>query len=161
MAAAASSWEHQLVFPTIFEDEENVTAAYDWCADPDEYEEEAQEWAEEADAYCGNDDEWDEEFPQDDVDLKEQFRSLETAEAFATTEMENVSSDLKSAARSFMDARKLVAQVKSARGFFASGWEWVLSTVLQSMTPGASAGNKGFWQRKRHCSVKISWSWER
>ena len=108
-----------------------------WGADPDEYEEEAQEWAEEACAYCGNDDKWDEEVAQDDVDLEEQFRSLETAEAFATTEMENVSSDLKNAARSFMDARNLVAQVKSARGFFASGWEWVLSTVLQSMTPGA------------------------
>ena len=37
---------------------------------------------EEADAYYGNNDEWDEEFPHDDVDLEEQFGSLETAEAF-------------------------------------------------------------------------------
>ena len=61
----------------------------------------------------GNDDECVEDFPQDDVDL-EQFGSLEMAEAFATTAF----ADLKSAARRFMDAKKLVAQVKSARGFF-------------------------------------------
>ena len=66
----------------------------------------------------GNDDECVEDFPQDDVDLEEQFGSLETAEAFATTEIEKAFADLKSAARSFIDAKKLVAQVKSARGFF-------------------------------------------
>ena len=73
--------------------------------------------------------------------------SLETAEAFATKEMENVSSDVKGAARSFMDARKLVAQVRSARRFFP-----VLGVGafdgLQSITPRVSAGKNGFGKGK-------------
>ena len=64
---------------------------------------------EEADSYNGNDDEWDEDFPQYDVDLEEQFGSLETAEAVATTDMENVSSGLKGAERSYMDARRILS----------------------------------------------------
>ena len=78
LAAAASSWEHQLVSPTFFEYGENVTETHEWDADPDQYEEEEQEWVEEADADFGND-EWCEDFSQDDVDLEEQFGSLETA----------------------------------------------------------------------------------
>ena len=75
------------------------------------------------------------------VDLEEQVGSLEMAEAFATTEMENASIDMKSAARSFMDARKLVAQVKTTR--------WFCPVVgvgafhgSQSTTPRASAATK-------------------
>ena len=71
LAAAASSWEHQLVPPTFLGDGESVTGTYDWDADPDEYEEEEQEWVEEADAHCGNDDERDEDFPHEDVDLED------------------------------------------------------------------------------------------
>ena len=81
-------------------------------ADPGEYEEEEQEWVEAADAYCGDDDAWVEDFPQDDVDLEEPFGSLETAEPFAKTETENASSEMKRAARRFMDAMKLVVQLK-------------------------------------------------
>ena len=90
------------------------------CVD-DEYEEEEQERVEEADAYNDSDDAWDEDFPQDDVDLEEPVGSPETAEAVAMTEMENASSEMESAARSFMDATKLVDSFQ---------WlEWVLSTV--------------------------------
>ena len=85
MAAAASLWKHHPVFPTFFEEGENVTERYEWDADLDEYEEEEQEWVEDADAYCGNDDHLDDGSPQDDVEIDEQFGSQETAEAFATT----------------------------------------------------------------------------
>ena len=85
---------------------------------------------EEAYAYNDNDDDWDEDFPKDDVDLEEQFGSLETAEAFATTEMEIASSEIKGATRSFMDARKLVAQKTQHQDSFQ--WlEWVLSTACK------------------------------
>ena len=60
----------------VFENEENVTETCDWVADPAEYEEEQQEQVEEPDAYYGNNDERDEDFPQDDVDLEEQKRSV-------------------------------------------------------------------------------------
>ena len=49
---------------------------YAWDADFDENEEQEQERVGEADAYYGNDGEWDDDFPQDDVDVEEQFRSL-------------------------------------------------------------------------------------
>ena len=73
---------------------------------------------EHADAYYCNDDEGDLDFPQDDVDLDEQFGSVETAQAFPSTEMENASSDMTSEARSFMNARKCVVHLKRARRFF-------------------------------------------
>ena len=71
-----------------------------------------EKWVEEVDAYYRNDDEREEDFAQDDVDLEEQLGSLDTAEACATIEVENASSEMKSAARSFMDARKEVGGSK-------------------------------------------------
>ena len=136
VAAAASSW----VSPTFFEDGETVAEPYEWDADLDAYEEEEQERVEEADACYWNDDVWNEDLPLGDVDLEDQFGSLETAEAFTTTGMEKASSD-KSAARNVMDARKLVAQVKSASGFFPVVGVGPFDG-LQSMTPRASAGTK-------------------
>ena len=73
---------------------------------------------EEADAHHGEDDEWDESSPQDDGELEEQFGSLDTAQEFATTEMENAACEIRSAAQTFTDAKKFVSQVKSERGFF-------------------------------------------
>ena len=64
--------------------------------------------------------------------------------------MENASSNMTSAARSFMDARKWVALVILAREFFP--------VVGVAMTPRACAG---YPQRRKDFSVKLSWSREK
>ena len=88
---------------------------------------------EEGDAYNGNDDERDEvtSIWKNNLDL------WKPAEAFATTDVESESSDMKCTTRSFMDAKRLVAQVKI--GAFDG---------VQSMTPRASAGTKVSGKRK-------------
>ena len=120
LATAASSWDNQLVSPTIFEDGEIVSETYEWDADLDECEEESQEWVDHS-----NDDGWYEDFPQDDSSM---------------------SSDMKKT-RHCVDATKLVAQVKSARGCFAVVGMGAFDG-LQSMTPHASAGTKASCSRK-------------
>ena len=56
--------------------------------------------------------------PPEDMELEDQFGSLEAAEAYATTEFKNASSDVKNATRTFMEARDLVSRVKQASGYF-------------------------------------------
>ena len=107
---------------------EHVTETHAWDAQSAEYEAQEPEWVAEAAAYCGKDDAWDESSPQDCGELDELFGSLDTAKASATTELGNAS-QVTSAARHVMDAGKLVAQVKSARGFFPGvgglpGFQW-------------------------------------
>ena len=68
--------------------------------------------------------------------------------------MENASSEMKSAARSFMDARELVAQVKSARALILSrGWSGCFRRLaINDIT--CFLCNEGFRQRKGNTSVK-------
>ena len=120
LSAAASLWKPQLVAPSMCSEGEHVTETHAWDAQSAEYEAQEPEWVAEADAYCGKDDAWDESSPQDCGELDELFGSLDTAKASATTELGNAS-QMTSAARNVMDAGKLVARVKSARGFFPGG----------------------------------------
>ena len=134
LAAAASSWAPQLVSPAFSEEEKMSPKRMSGMLILNEGHDEV----EEADANHGDDDEWDESSPQDDGELEEQCGSLETAQAFATTEMENASSEMKSAARTFTDAKKLVSQVKSERGFLPGAFDG-----LQSVSACAKAPRKG------------------
>ena len=65
----------------------------------------------------------------------------ENGTGFATTEMENASSEMQSAARNFMDARKLVSQGKSERRFLPVVGAGVCDG-LQSVPAGAKALGK-------------------
>ena len=117
---------------------EHVTETHAWDAQSAEYEAQEPEWVAEADAYCGKDDAWDESSPQDCGELDELFGSLKTAKASATTELGNASK-MTSAARNVMDAGKLVAQVKSARGFFLRGWRAPWFPMARTL-PGKGKG---------------------
>ena len=88
LCAAASSWEPQLVSQTFHQEGENVAETYDWDNVREEHQEEEPAWLSEVDTYNDNDYERDESSPQDDGELEEQFGSLETAEAFATLEIQ-------------------------------------------------------------------------
>ena len=137
LAAPASSWEQQLVSPTFLEDGENVMETHEWDDDPHEHEEEEQEWVEEADGFYGND------FPQYDTSLEEQFGTLETAEAFATSELENASSEMISAARCFMDARKIGGSSEISTRLLSGGWNRCFRRLAINDTTCLS-GNTGF-----------------
>ena len=134
LAAATSSREYQLVSPTFFEDGKMSLKRMIGMLILMSMRRKSKNGWKKLLPPMANGDDWDEEFPQYDVDLEEQFGSLETSKPFPTTELENASSDIKSAARRSMDARKLVAQVKPARRIFL-----VLGVGafdgLQSMTP--------------------------
>ena len=130
-----------MVSLTFFEEGEDVTEANEWNVDIEEYEDEEQGWVEKADAYHGNHDEWDERSPPDDGEMEERSGSLEPAGALATMKIENASFEMQSAARNFVDARKLVALVTSTRGFFPAVGVGAFDG-LQSMAPRASAGTE-------------------
>ena len=89
---------------------ETALGAYD-----ESWEDQSWEEPEEAEAL---DNDWTEDLPPEDIELEDQFGSLEAAEAYATTEFKNASSDMKNATRTFMEARDLVSRVKYARGYF-------------------------------------------
>ena len=72
---------------------------------------EDQSWEEPEEAEFPDDD-WTDELPLDDTELEDQFGSLEAAEAYAVTEFKNASSDMKTATRTFMEAKDLVSRVK-------------------------------------------------
>ena len=145
--------------PNVFEEGEHVTETYEWDADPEECEEEEHAWVDEGDAYNGKDDEWYGDFHKMMAIWMDNLDLWKTAEACATTEVDNASSDTKSAARSFMDTKKLVAHVKAARGLFPVVGVGAFD-ALQSTTPRASAATKAPTKGKKNFSVKISGSWE-
>ena len=78
---------------------------------------EDQSWEEPGEAEVLDDD-WTDEVPPEDLELEDQFGSLEAAEAYAVTEFKNASSDMRNATRTFMEAKDLVSRVKHARGYF-------------------------------------------
>ena len=63
------------------------------------------------------DDDWTDELPPEDPELEDQFGSLEATEAYAVTEFKNASSDMRTATRTFMEAKDLASRVKHADGF--------------------------------------------
>ena len=77
---------------------------------------EDQSWEEPEEAEVLDDD-WTDELPPEDLELEDQFGSMEAAEAYAVTEFKNASSDMRNATRTFMEAKDLVSQVKHARGY--------------------------------------------
>ena len=78
---------------------------------------EDQSWEEPEEAEVLDDD-WTDELPPEDPELEDQFGSLEAADAYAGTEFQNASSDMRNATRTFMEAKDLVCRVKHARGYF-------------------------------------------
>ena len=143
-AAAASSWEQQLVSPTFFEDVKmslkrmirmvilmTMRKKYGWkklmhtmattMNGMRTFHKMTSIWSNNLDLWKG--------------------------QTFAPTEMVNASSGMKSAARNCMDTRKLVAQVKISTRILSCGWSGAFDG-LQSMTPRASAGTKA-WSKTR------------
>ena len=90
---------------------------------------------------------WDERSPPDDGEMEARSGSLEPAGALATMKIENASFEMQSAARNFVDARKLVALVTSTRGFFPPVGVGAFDG-LQSMAPRASRWYGSFRQRR-------------
>ena len=105
-AAATATWDPYSPASVLLE--EGTVDGGEWetalGANDEPWEDQSWEETEEAEAF---DDDWIEELPPEDRELEDQFGSLEAAEAYAVTEFKNASSGMKTAARTFMEAKDL------------------------------------------------------
>ena len=105
---------------------------------------EDQNWEEPEEAEFPDDD-WTDELPPDDPELEDQFGSLEAAEAYAVTEFENASSDMKNATRTFMEVKHLVFSSKARK----------------RLLPCGRSGCSRWFSNDNAGRITTDWRWER
>ena len=104
------------------------------------------------------DDDWTDELPPEDLELEDQFGSMDAAEAYAVTEFKNASSDMRNATRTFMEAKDLACKRLLPCGRCGC-FRWFSNDNAERITTDWR------WERYEHWHEqpgrKRTWSWTR
>ena len=121
----------QLISPALFRNrKENVTETYDRDVDPEEY------VAEEPGRCLPWERQWmGRELSADGGELEEPLGSLETTEAFATTDVENASSEMKKRGSEFHGRQEVGSSSKISKRILSSGWSGCVRRLANHVIP--------------------------
>ena len=161
-AAATATWDPSS--PARAYLEEGTVDGGEWetalGAHGEPWEDQSWEEPEEVEAL---DDDWAEELPPEDMELEDQFGSLEAAEAYAVTEFKNASSDMKNRHTNVHGGQGSGLSGKASERLLPCGWcgcfRWLTNYNTERITTDWRRERYGHWHEQP--GRKRTWSWIR